>query len=278
MATLAQQKNQRQEGIEHAARIFDLDFIRRKLPIETVARLLEIEVNHNHFAHCFREDRHANGDANPSLHFLTRKNRATCFGCGGRSMSTIDFVIAVLEYRNLPHTFSDAIRWFGKEFGNLPTLKGRPAGLVRDKPFHVGVAGPFEYFVRSDLYASLTKPAKIIYSVIRDLSDGERKTRIPYRTLRRHAGFGSDHTIKSALDELVAIHLLDIHKSHAGSLEPYNVYRLTPDDPEFLRLANESCQRNREAIATEVEFYREQRLAKRRKPKPITEAIHDENQ
>ena len=206
----------------------------------------------------------------PACTFFARKNCAFCFMCDRRAMNVVDFTMKVFESRGQPSRFKDALRWLGSEF-HLPMLEGRPAGITGDKQFRVGVGGPFEYFVRSDLYATLSKPAKIIYSVIRDLSDRDLKARVSYRTLRRHSGIGSDHTIKDALDELVAIHLLEIRKSHAGSLEPFNVYRLTPDDPAFLELANQSCQSNREAITAEVEYYREERLARRRKPKPEPE-------
>ena len=183
-------------------------------------------------------------------------------------MRTIDFVMAVLQSRNLPCDLPAAIRWFQKEFGSLPTLKGRPAGITRDKPYRVGVGGPFEFFVRSGLYGTLSEPARNVYSVIRDLIDADKKARIPYRTMQRYTGIRSRTTLKKKLDELAAVHILKTDKRHAGALEAQNVYTLTPDDPECIRQANELCKTNRDAINAEIEFQREQRLAKRRKTRP----------
>jgi hypothetical protein len=245
-------------------RAVDLDWLRKTIAIETVAVLLDLEVK-DHYARCFRPDNHQNGDANPSLHF--HKNRAFCFICDRRALSNIDLVMAVLGC-----DFRKAVGWFRREFGSLPLLRGRPAGLTRERPFRVGTGGDLEDVVRSGLYATLSNPARSILQVIQELRETKGAARVPYKSLMRYAGVGSKSTIKAALDELAGIHLLDIHKTHRGSIEPHNVYCLTPHDPELRKLIQEAYDRNRDAIAAECDYYRETKLARRRKksgPPPL---------
>jgi hypothetical protein len=272
MAKLAQNEKSRQAKAPLGT--LDLDFIRRKISIETVARLLDIEVNRHHFASCFRQENHANGDAHPSLHFLTRKNCATCFGCGDRrAMSTIDFVIAVLKSRNQPHEFPDAIRWFRKEFGNLPTLRGRPAGITRDKPFRVGVGGDLEHLIRSGVFCTLSEKARSILFVIAHLRDERNRAHIPYRTLQRYTGIGSRTTIREKLDELAAIHVIEQLHQPSGAVQPANVYVLTPHHPDLLALINQTFEANRDPIERERAFYREEEKQRRCRLKAQATAI-----
>jgi hypothetical protein len=186
----------------------DLDYIRRKIPIEDVARRLGLDVNSRHFARCFRTENHADGDREPSLHFLTRANRAICFGCGDRRpFSNIDLVMAYLGC-----DFRQAIAWFREHFDHIPTLRGRPAGITGEKPFRVGTGGELEALVRSGVFATLSNPARSVLTVIRELRD-DSEAPIPYATLRRMTGIGSYSTIKRALDQLTRLHIIEFARA-----------------------------------------------------------------
>jgi hypothetical protein len=265
MAKLAQDQNSPQPDFPGGT--VDLTRLKRSIDIELVARLLGIEVNSQHFASCFRPDNHRNGDANPSLHFLRRKNCAFCFRCDRRAMNPIDFVMAVLASRNQPCRFRDAIKWFRNEF-NLPILKGRPAGLTRDKPYRVGVGDDLESLIRSGLFATLSAKAQGILFVIRSLRDDKNRARLPYQTLMRHTGIRSRTTISTATAELEAIHIIEIQKGRTAALEPENIYVYTPNDPRLLQSIQDTAEKNREAITAAVDYYHQEKLAKRRKPKP----------
>jgi hypothetical protein len=181
-----------------------------------------------------------------------------------RAMTTIDFVIAVLKSRNLPHQFRDAIRWFQSQFGDLPALRGRPAGIVKVKPFRVGVGGELEHLIRSGVFRILSEKARSILFVISHLRDEHNQAHIPYRTLQRYTGIGSRTTIRAKLDELIAIHVIEQAETRAGSLKPSNVYTFTPYHSDLLTLINQTYENNREAIERDIEFYREEKNARRR--------------
>jgi hypothetical protein len=265
LGKIAQEKNEAQADFR---RSLNLGYLRKNIQIETVGRLLGFEINAQHFATCFRPDNHRNGDAHPSLHFLERSNRVLCFACDRRAFSTIDFVIAVLESRGQPHDLPAALRWFQKEFGDLPTLKGRPAGITADRPFRVGTAGELEDFIRSGLFATLSPKAVRILFVITQLCDDKRRARLPYQTLMRFTGIRNRTSIKHALDELTAIHIIEIQKGRTVALEPENIYTFTPHNPALIQQMQDTAKQTRAAIAAETEYYREQKKARRRKPKP----------
>lgn len=237
----------------------DLAYIRREIPIEVVAQFLGLDVK-GHFARCFRSDSHADGDREPSLHFFERKNRAICFGCGNRrAFSNLDLVMGVLQC-NLPA----AVAWFRGHFQGIPALRGRPAGVLHERPFRVGVGGLLEPLVRSGVYATLSNPARSILTVIRELAGDQSEVELSYTTLQRKTGIGSRSTVKSALDELTGIRIVSIRKGRAGILQPTNIYVLTPDNPDLARLMNDIYGKNREEIARDVAYRREVRLARRR--------------
>lgn len=253
----------------------DLDYIRRKIPIQTIAYLLGIDVDKHHFAKCWRTENHPNGDANPSLHFLTRKNCAICFRCDSRAMTNIDFVMAVRSC-----DFRGALRWFRQEYGRLPTLRGRPAGVVRDKPFRVGASGSdLEGLVRSGVFRSLSSKALRVLFVIDNLREDAAVRGIPYRTLLRYTGIGSKTTIKEALDELVALHLLEIRKSDQKSAdpEPRNLYVLTPQDPKLLDLMNQTFRADRDGVDAECNYYRAAKLARQAERKRASRSATRDN-
>ena len=240
----------------------DLEHIRRNIDIEGIAILLGIEVNERHFATCFRPENHRNGDSNPSLHFLPRKNCAFCFHCDARAMSNIDFVMAVLGC-----SFAGAVRWFRENFHNLPTLRGRPAGIVRERPIHVGKGGDLEHLIRSCVLPLLSEKAAILLFIIEQLRDEKGAARVSYATFRRYTGIGSDTTVRQKLKELLDLHIIETRKRRVGPLEPDNVYVLTPDHPDLVELMNRTYRSQREAIDQECEYYREAKRARRRKAK-----------
>jgi hypothetical protein len=257
MANIAPKKNKSQEDFPGA---LDLDYIRRQIPIELVAFLLNLDVQ-RHFAPCFRMENHPNGDSHPSLHFLERKNCAICFRCDQRAMSNIDLVMGVLRC-----DFAVALKWFRKEFNNLPTLRGRPAGLVHNKPFRVGLGGELEDVIRSGIFATLTEKAVRVLVVILNLRDSTGRVRISYPELRHATGIGSQSTIRAALDELLRLHLIDQRMTSADSsgLKPKNAYVPTLNHPELLELMRTTFLKNREVVAQQIDYYREAKLNRRR--------------
>jgi hypothetical protein len=242
----------------------DLAYIRREISIELTARLLGLDVTSRHFARCFREENHADGDREPSLHFFKKKNRAICFGCGDRrAYSNLDLVMGVLDC-DLPK----AIAWFREHF-NIPSLRGRPGGVTPEKSFRVGTGGELEAFIHSGVYATLSHPAARVLAVIRELRDENGEAQLPYATIRRKTGIASDTTVKNALDELTGIHLLDTRKGRVGVLQPQNIYRLTPEHPDLVRLMTDTYHNIRADIDRECEYRRELKRARRRRsPEP----------
>jgi hypothetical protein len=265
MATLARDPNNPQPDFPGGA--VDLARLKREIDIRLVAKLLDFEINAQNLTTCFRPQNHRNDDAHPSLHFLPRKNCAFCFACGDRyAMNVIDFVMAVFASRKQPCKLPDVIRWFRNEF-NVPLLKGRPSGLTRGRPYRVGIGDELEPLIRSGLFATLSAKAQGILFVIRSLRDDKNRARLPYATLRRFTGIGSDTTIKDATGELEAIHIVKIEKGRTAGLEPENVYVYTPNDPRLIQSIQDTAEKNRDAIAAAVDYYRQQKLAKRRKAK-----------
>lgn len=228
----------------------DLAYVRRKIPIEQVGAALGLDIR-GHFARCPRTENHPNGDENPSLHFLPRVNRAICFGCGDRRpFSNIDLVMAALGCN-----FPSAIAWLRERF-DVPLLKGRPSGeIVRDRPYRAGTGGDLEALCRSGLLAIMSNPALRVLIVIRELRDENGEAALPYRTLARKTGIRSDTTIKRAIDELKAIHLLNVRKTKpTGVLEAQSIYSLTPDEPLLLDLMRNTYAEQRQSISEEIEY------------------------
>jgi len=247
-------------GQEIYPRSVDLNRLRREYPIELVAKLLDLDVK-NHFAPCYRLENHPNGDSHPSLHFLLRRNCAICFRCDRRAMRNIDLVMGVLGC-DLP----GALRWFREQFGNLPTLRGRPAGLVQNKPFRVGIGGELEDLIRCGFYATLTEKAVRVLDVILHLRDSSGRAQLSYPELRHFTGIASDATIKAALDELLRFHIIERREASADAsgFKPKGTFVPTLKNDDLQELIRHTYSKNRAAVAEEIEYHKESKLARRR--------------
>ena len=114
----------------------------RRLPIESVAERLGINVV-RHKALCpFHDDHHA------SLSFNVRKNTFRCFACGANG-GVID-----LAMQHLRKSFPDACRWLADEH-NIIAATPQPA--TQAEPAAVFDASHYERFFR---YPRLSEPAR----------------------------------------------------------------------------------------------------------------------
>ena len=243
----------------------DLGWIKGKIPIEEVARELGLEVT-RHRARCWRPENHRNGDADPSLRFHCRKNRARCFVCdqtGG--FSTVDLVMGVLGC-----DFPLAVGWICERFPVPSANRGSPIGpRSRWRPnYRVGTSGTeLELLVLSGLWALLTATQQKIVPVLRAFRDEETGwAQISYRGLMRYAGVGSATSIARAIRGFECLHALRVERTQAvGVVRGCSRYRLTFDDADFLRGLNEVYRRHREAIERERAFRAEARVSKNRR-------------
>src|SRR5712692_792570 len=142
----------------------DLGWIRRNVPVLELGRRLGLFIKGRR-AQCWRTETHANGDADPSLHFYERGNRVRCFVCDMRGgMSNIDLVMGVLSV-----DCGAAALWIARRFPVPETKPGRPKG-ARSKlsaSYRVGVSGSeFEVLIRSGLWGQLTPAERSILVVL----------------------------------------------------------------------------------------------------------------
>lgn len=99
----------------------DAAWIKKNVSVFAVARMLGLRIRHQRVK-CFHPEKHAHGDADPSLHLYERRNRWRCFACELRG-SNIDLVIGVQGI-----AFGEAVRWVAEGF-TVPNVKaGRPVG------------------------------------------------------------------------------------------------------------------------------------------------------
>ena len=242
----------------------DLGFIKTKIAIEDLARQLGLDVS-RHRARCWRVENHRNGDADPSLRFHPRKNRARCFVCdmlGG--FSTLDLVMGVLGC-----DFPSAVAWICERFFVPSAKRGSPVGpRSRWRPsYRVGASGAeLEPLVRSGLWAELTPTERAILPVLhayRDLETG--LTEISYLGLMRFAGVGSRKSVSRAVWRLRSLNALQVNRTQGvGVVQGCNRYQLTLDEPRFLRLLNEIHQRVRKEIERERAFRSQERESRKK--------------
>src|SRR5277367_4728993 len=93
----------------------DFDYIRRKVPITSVALALGLSVS-GYKARCWRTEAHRNGDADPSIGFRKRQNTGRCFVCDSNSWSNIDLVMLFHSYN-----LRKAVAWITAKF-TVPSL------------------------------------------------------------------------------------------------------------------------------------------------------------
>ncbi len=221
-------------------------WIKQKIPIQDVARELGLRVVHNR-AQCWRTEDHANGDADPSLRFYSRKNRVRCFVCDLRGgHSNIDLVMGILGC-----DFPAAVSWICEQFPVPGTKPGRPIGArsASQPQYRVGASGlEIETLIRSGLFGQLAPPEGRILLVLyffRDLETG--LTRMSYRALMRYAGVGSPKSVSLALSHLQKIHALQKNRSpRFGVTRDCSSYRVTLDDEKLLQLCAETFRKTRD--------------------------------
>lgn len=240
----------------------DLAWIRRNVPIQDVARDLDLRVIHNR-ARCWRAENHANADQDPSIRFLCRSNRARCFVCDLRGgFSNIDLVIGVLGC-DLP----TAVAWICERFVVPEAKPGRPVGS-RSKlqpQIRIGVSGSdLETFVRSGLLRELPSPEVRILLVLHFFRDPDTGlTVMSYRALMRYAGVRSSHSVSKALSHLGRIRALQKHRAPRwGITRDCSSYRVTLEDPKLRDLCNETFRKMRDEGEHERAYRRELRAAR----------------
>ena len=100
------------------ALVYDMKYLRESVSIREVADLLGLHRKGN-MVRCWRPG-HAHGDRTPSMGLDIRRNRARCFVCDAKQLSTLDLVAA---HESL--TLQEAAEWISGRF-SVPTL-GRKA-------------------------------------------------------------------------------------------------------------------------------------------------------
>lgn len=240
----------------------DLDYIRRRISIRHVARELGLEVFGNS-ARCWRTDGHQNNDRSPSLSF-TRRNRARCQVCDDSPMSTLDLVKAVRGC-----DLRAAVEWITARWDVPQVKKGKHVNRREPNYPRLRVltnGSPFEYWVRTGFWASLSKSARSVLVAIFGLSDVDTHTAQPsFRALRSHAGV-SFRGVAKGIQELEGVGLLQVDRTFNRTTRrkrPLNAYKLCPQAPEFLENLSLIHQRHSAEIQLEKEFQKERRRSQK---------------
>ena len=241
----------------------DVAWIKKHVSILAVGRALGMQI-HRRKARCWRPENHRNGDANPSLGFHERKNRVRCFVCDMRGgHSCIDLVMGVLGVG-----FGEAIRWICDRFVVPNVKRGRPVGSRPPElaQYRVGVSGSeFEVLVRSGVFGRLTAAERsilITLAVYRDSDTG--LTKISYAAIARYSGVASRSSISKALKQLARMRAIEVHRgARVGITRECNAYRVTLDDPKFLKFCNEVCRITRDEVAEERQYRADLRKQRR---------------
>lgn len=231
-------------------------------------------VIHHGRARCWRPENHRNGDADPSLRFLERKNRVRCFVCDMRGgHSCVDLVMGVLGVG-----VREAVVWIAERFVVPNVKRGRPVGSrpVELAPYRIGVQGSqFEVLVRSGVFGQLTAAERSILVTLAVYRDPETcLTTISYAAISRYSGVASRTSISTALKQLARLRAIEVHRGvRLGITRNCNTYRVTLEDPKFLQLCNEVFRITREQVAQERDYRAYLRKGRRalRSPNPSSD-------
>lgn len=239
----------------------DLDYIKAEIPIQDVARELGFAVR-GYRARCWRLENHRNGDRDPSITFLKKKNRGRCWVCDERTWSTLDLVMLALD-RDL----KSAVEWIVERF---PVPMARPGKHLGQRQhwnpnYRVGSSySRLDWLVRSGLWAELTPAQRSVLAVLDAFTDSEtNEATISYRGLMRYGGVGSSATIRRALRRFQQLGLLEISRGVSEGFRSVSRYRLTFDSPKFRGVVTEIFRRHREAIELERLYWSEERKRKK---------------
>jgi hypothetical protein len=240
----------------------DIAWIRQNVPVFKVAMALGMRVRHQR-AKCWRPERHAHGDADPSLCFSVRRNRVRCMVCDMRGgHSCIDLVAGVLGIGT-----GSAVRWIAERF-LVPNVRvGRPlgTGTKNPAPYFVGFqASALEVLVRSGMFGELLAAERSILVALEMFKDPESGvTCLSYQAIQRYAGVSSRTTVSNALKRLQQIHAIQISRgARIGFTRTCSTYRVTLEDEKFLSRCHETFSSDREQIAKEREYRKTLRTAR----------------
>jgi hypothetical protein len=214
----------------------DLKFVRESVPIRDVAEQLGLRIV-GKLVHCWRPENHQHGDRTPSVALDRRANRAKCFVCDPKRLSTIDLVMSVQDV-----DLRDAIQWITSRYDVPAAPKGKHIEHPERWPerFRVGTGPAGEMLVRSGIWAELTPAQRSLVLVLETFADKQtRKVTISYRGMMRHAGVRSQSTVSSALKRFRALRFLRFETNRdSDGLRACGTYQLDWDDPDFLQFAN----------------------------------------
>jgi len=245
-------------------RVPDFEYIRNEIPITAVARALGIEVDKGYRAHCWRIEKHKNGDASPSVSFQIKKNRGMCFVCDPHTWSTIDLVMLRLDC-----DLRAAVNWIRERFF-VPAL---PAGSHIEKReawfprYRSGVnENLMTLLVRSGIWSDLTHAEQSVLAVLITFTDTQNGyAEISYRGIMRYAGVGSQATVAKAIRRFEQMRVLSVIRQPGGPLfRGVSQYILTVDDPASQALLTQRFTSMRQEIALEKELRAEAKKAKQR--------------
>lgn len=209
--------------------------------------------------HCWRPERHQNGDRTASVGLHQRRNVAKCFVCDARALSTIDLVMSVLGL-----DFRAAMQWIASRYKIPNAAKGAHLRHRERWPerYRVGASGSgLETLIRSGIWAALTPAQRSIVPILDMFADaGTHRVTISYRGMMRYAGVRSQSTVATALKRFRALRFLRAEaRQDSDGLRACGTYRVCFDDPDFLQLANDCRQRQAEQIEQERDLRKNER-------------------
>jgi hypothetical protein len=242
----------------------DISWIKKNVSVFEVGKALGLRIRHRK-TQCWRPENHANGDADPSLHFYERRNRVRCFVCDMRGgHSSIDLVMGVRRI-----DFPLAVRWIADRFIVPDVRVGRPVGNdpTSVKPYRVGVRGSeWEVIVRSGMWGAMTVAGRSVLLTLDCFKDPDSGlARLSYRAIMRYSGVKKMANVSSAIKELSRMQALQVSRGQRiGVTRECSAYRVTLDNPKFVELCNRLFSDARQKIAQEREYRASQKRERER--------------
>lgn len=230
----------------------DMRFINRHVAVADVARALELRLDGNKI-HCWRPERHKNGDRSASVGIRKSNNTVKCFGCDTKPVGPIDLAMDVLSV-----DAAQAALWIAGRF-EVPVIPRRRREAAEHLAGPVGYEQGLELLIRSGLFGLLSESARCVAPVLLAKSIKERSTdsesllRMSYRGIMRYSGVRSPNAIKKALSELAEIGFLRVVSPQASCSprQPIGAYVITPNSDELYELANAFSIQMKNEIAAE---------------------------
>jgi hypothetical protein len=244
----------------------NIRFINRKIPIDEVARQLDLRIGSNGNIHCWQPDLHQHGDRTASVGIREINNTVKCFGCGIGPLSVIDLVRAVLGTERV----REAAEWVAARF-RVPEIRARKhLEVLARRIFQYGFENDIGKLVHSGLWAELSPTARAIVPVLLEFAekgpDGKLSVEISYRGLARFSGAGSPNAVAAALRALQEIYWLVIvagrREPGSGPVRATSKYILTPRSDQLMELANAHSAQMRNEIELQKALRAEARRAR----------------